>query len=248
MDPYPNPPIKEALIDIKIDPLSASELAALESLYDRVRGDYPVKKARNRWESAVEFKDDKLVSSDSRDCGPDGFLFISQDEKQVVQYRLDGFMFNRLAPYPRQGWPVIQGEARKLWEHYLGVVRLQRIVRIGLRYINQINIPAPDQQFELEDYFTEPPRIPKDIPQKFEHFLVRLVIPWSVGAKAVITQTRVPSPTPDMMSFILDIDVLTENPGSLDTASVWNMLERFREFKNTIFESSLTPKTKELFR
>ncbi len=249
MIPYSNPPITEALIDIRIDPLPKSALAKLESLHDTIRDDYPVKRQRTGWEGSVEFKDNQLVSSEQRHLGPDGFLLLSQDEKQIVQYRLDGFTFNRLRPYPREGWPVIRDEARKLWEHYFHNIDKNRIIRIGLRYINQIDIPAPDQQIELEDYFTEPPRIPHDLPQSFENFLVRLVIPWpALGAKAVLTQSCVPSPTADTLSFIFDIDVLTENFGHLDTAGVWGVLERFKDFKNTIFEASLTNKTKELFQ
>jgi uncharacterized protein (TIGR04255 family) len=247
MQPYPNPPINEALIDIRVDPLPSSALTTLESLHGKIREDYPTKKARNRWEGAIEIKDDHLLSAAQRHLGPDGFLFHSQDEKQIVQYRLDGFTFNRLRPYPAQGWPVIRTEAQKLWQLYLHTVNPQRIVRIGLRYINQINVPA--RQIDLEDYLAEPPCIPRDLPQTLEHFLTRLVIPWpKLEAKAIITQSLVSPPIPDTTSFILDIDVLTESDRSPDTANVWEILEQFREFKNTIFKSSLTSKTEELFR
>ncbi len=245
MSLYPNPPITEALIDIAVDPLPVSSLAVLESLHDTIREGYPNKETG--WESSVALKADIEATAVQQPSRPIGFLFRSQDKKQIVQYRLDGFTFNRLRPYPTQGWPVIRAEARKIGECYLDAIKPTRIVRIGLRYINQITIPA--RQVDLEHYFTEPPRIPKDLPQALDHFLARLVIPWpELGATAVITQSIVPPPAPDMVSFILDIAVIKEHHGSPDTAGIWGMLERFREFKNTIFESSLTPKTKELFQ
>ncbi|CAI4033542.1 hypothetical protein DNFV4_03983 [Nitrospira tepida] len=247
MQPYPNPPIKEALVDIRVDPLPSSTLPTLEALHDQIREHYPTKKARHRWEGSVEIQEDRLISAAQRHLGRDGFLFYSQDEQQIVQYRLDGFTFNRLRPYPSQGWPVIRTEAKGLWELYLRTAQPQRIVRIGLRYINQINIPG--QQVKLEDYLTEPPRVPAALPQTLEYFLTRLVIPLpALEAKAIITQSLVPVAAPDTTSLILDIDVLTEAPRPPDTASIWDVLERFREFKNTIFKSSLTPRTEELFR
>lgn len=246
MQPYPNPPIKEALVDIRIDPLPSSMLATLEALHDQIREHYPTKKARHRWEGSVEIQEDRLISAAQRHLGRDGFLFYSQDEQQIVQYRLDGFTFNRLRPYPSLGWPVIREEAKGLWELYLRTAQPQRIVRIGLRYINQINIPGP--QVKLEDYLTEPPRVPANLPQTLEHFITRLVIPLpTLEAKAIITQSLAPATAPDTTSLILDIDVLTEAPRPPDTASLWDVLERFREFKNTIFKSSLTPRTEELF-
>ena len=250
MVPYPNPPITEALIDIRIDPLPESTLATLESLHDTVRGDYPNKETKKYWEGSVDIRENRPFATVQQHSQPIGFLFRSQDQKQIVQYRLDGFTFNRLRPYPSQGWPIIRDEARKLWEHYLHNIAPKSIARIGLRYINQINIPAPDQQIELEDYFTEPPRVPNGIPQTFENFLVRLVVPCpELAAKAIITQSCVPfSASATTLSFILDIEVLTNNTDPLDAVDVWDFLDRFREFKNKVFESSLTRKTKELFR
>lgn len=247
MQPYPNPPIKEALVDIRVDALPSSALATLEALHDEIREHYPTKRARHRWEGSIDLQKGQVVSAAQEHLGPDGFLFHSQDEQQIVQFRLDGFTFNRLRPYPSQGWPAIRTEAKKLWEVYLRAAAPQRIVRIGLRYINQIMIPAP--QIDLDDYLTQPPRVPANLPQTLEHFLTRLVIPLpALDAKAIITQTLAPSPSPDTTSLILDIDVLTEAPRTPDTANVWDVLERFREFKNTIFKSSLTPRTEELFR
>ena len=64
MEPYPNPPIREALIDIKIDPLPQSSLAILEALHEQIKEKYPTKKARHRWEGSVKIQDDQTISAD----------------------------------------------------------------------------------------------------------------------------------------------------------------------------------------
>jgi uncharacterized protein (TIGR04255 family) len=247
MKPYPNPPIREALIDIKIDPLPQSSLAVLEALHEQVKEKYPTKKARHRWEGSLKIEADQTVSADQRHLRCDGFLFFSTNEKQIVQYRLDGFTFSRLRPYPPQGWPVFREEAIPLWDLYLRAVQPIQVVRIGLRYINQIDVPF--SQIDLEEYLAEPPRIPRDLPQMFDHFFVRQVISFpDLEAKAIIIMSTAPAPNALTTSLYLDIDVLTEVSIKGDSVKVWQILDRFREVKNKIFQSSLRPKTEELFR
>ena len=247
MKPYPNPPIKEALVDIKISPLPTSHLDLLGALHEEIRERYPEKKAQHRWESAMKIQDDRLVSATQRHLGPIGFLFSSYGKEQNVQYRLDGFTFNQLHPYPREGWPVFQEEAKRLWSLYLNAIKPDQVDRIGLRYINQIDIPFP--RIDLNEYLVEPPRIPKELPQTQEHFLTRVIIPFpELEAKATITQSLTRPPSPLTTSLILDIGIFTEVAIKSDTPKVWEVLNRFRDVKNMIFKSSIRPKTEELFQ
>ena len=247
MEPYPNPPIREALIDIKIDPLTPASLGLLEGLHSQLSVQYPVKKIRHRWAGSVETQEDRLLSAAQKYLGPDGYMFVSSDEQQIVQYRLDGFTFNRLRPYPRHGWPVVREEASRLWDLYVSAVNPARAIGLGLRYINEINIPLPD--IHLEEYLTEPPRIPQGLPQTLDQFLTRLVLPFpELDARAIITQSLGTPHSSNIVSVILDIDVLTDVPRKADSATVWSVLDRFRDIKNRIFKSSLSPKTEELFQ
>lgn len=247
MEPYPNPPIREALVDIKIESLAASSLKTLEGLHDRLRDRYPTKKTRHRWEGFVETKEDRLISAAQKYLGSDGFLFISSDEHQVVQFRLDGFTFNRLRPYPPQGWPVVRDEAARMWDLYSEAVSPTTVIRIGLRYINEIVVPQ--SPIELDEYLTAAPRIPGDLPQTLDHYLTRLVIPFpELDAKATITQSAGNPINPNSTSIILDIEVLTDAPRKADSRAVWELLDQFRAIKNKIFKACLHPKAEELFK
>lgn len=247
MQPYPNPPIKEALIDIKVDPLPASALATLAGLHSHILPRYPMKKERHQWEGRFEVKENQTMSA-HKDLGIQGYIFTSEDEQQVVQFRLDGFTFNQLRPYPRDGWPVVRQEAIRLWEVYLSAPLPMRVARIGLRYINEINIPLPN--VDLEEYLTEPPRIPSSLPQSLDYFLTRLVIPFpELQAKAIITQSLgQPGHVLPSVSILLDIDVLTNVSAEANSPKVWEIIDRFRDVKNKIFKSSIRPKTEELFK
>ena len=246
MQPYPNPPIKEAIVEIKTEPLPTSCLDTIEKLHDRIKKEYPEKKKRTRYQGSINISEAEGISSFAKNLGPDGFLFTGKDGLQVVQYLLDGFVFSRLRPYPSEGWPSIRPEIEHLWKIYQDVIKPSQIIRIGMRYINQIDIPSA--QVDLEDYFSEPPRVPQGLEQTLEHFLTRLVVSQpQIQGKSIISQILAPSSQPGFTSIILDIDVLTEKPMNADTTQIMSTLDRFRHLKNEIFKQSVKPKTEELF-
>jgi uncharacterized protein (TIGR04255 family) len=247
MEPYRNPPIREALVDIKIEPLTVSYLKTLDGLHDQLRDRYPIKKTRHRWVGSVETQEDRLISAAQKYLGSDGFMFISADEQRILQLRLDGFTLNYLRPYPAEGWPVVREEADRMWTLFAEAVSPTTTIRIGLRYINEINVPMP--QIDLDEYLTAAPRIPIDLPQTLDRYLTQVVIPYpNLEAKAIITQSTGNPSDPNSTSIILDIDVFTDVPRKADSRLVWDILDQFRGIKNKIFKSSLHPKTEELFK
>ncbi len=248
MEPFPNAPIKEAIVEFKINPLPESNLEILESLHEKIKNDYPQKRAKHRWESSMKVENERMVSSTQRHIGQDGFLFQSDNNEQVVQFTLDGFTFNRLRPYPPEGWPVIREEAHKLSSLFLDSISPTKIIRVGLRYINQIDIPLSN--VDLTEYLTKGPDIPQDLPQALEQYLTRIVIPIpEFGAKAIITQAGPQKPSPSVTSLILDIDVFSDvNLVSRDNSKIWEIFDRLRDLKNRIFRASITPKAEELFQ
>ena len=246
---YLRPPVREALIDIRIDPLPRSHLPALEELHERLSQDYPTKRTRHKWEGSFQIREATLTTS-QRAQGPVGYRFESADGKQIVQFRLDGFTFNRLKPDPEEswaGWAVLRDEARRTWELYVSAVHPQEITRLAVRYINQIVIRGP--HIDLDDFLAAAPRIPQDLPyQTFHHFFSRVEINVpDVNAKAIITQAPAQEQTPNAVTLTLDIDVLRQERMRLDTVTIWETLDRFRDLKNTIFEASLRQRTKKLF-
>lgn len=245
METFRNPPITEALIDIKAELSSDVGIPDLEKLYEEIKSAYPKKKIRRRWESMFEVKEGETTTAESKDLGPDGLLLWSSDDKQLVQYRLDGFTFNRLRPY--KDWDTMRSEARPLWDLYVRKIKPLQVTRLALRYINSIEIPAT--HFSLEDYFTEAPRIPEGLSQLMDQFLSRIVINFpESGAKAIVTQAIQPPKSPNTTSILFDLDVFREVHLVADSPEIWIILSDLRSLKNEIFAKSVREKTKELFR
>ncbi len=241
---FPKAPITEALIDIRAQLPESVSLADLENLHALIKAEYPDKKPRKRFEGKIEFKDEKEPIKTSH-FQEDGYYFRAPDGKQVVQFRLDGFTFNRLRPYSR--WEDLYQEARRLWDIYKTGVKPLLATQVAVRYVNSIEIPS--KNFDYDDYFTTTPRIPQGLPQILQHFFTRTVIPFlDLGATAVVIQTPSGKQDPVNTAILLDIEVSAQVSLAPEDERIWEIFDNFRKIKNEIFFRSITQKTQELFR
>lgn len=244
VEDFPKAPITEALIDIRAQLPDTVSLPDLEKLHNEVKAEYPDKKTRNLWEEKVEVEKEGKPHSETH-FQQLGYLFTKSDGTQAVQYRLDGFTFNRFRPYTR--WEDICPQARSLWEIYKTAVRPVLVTRLAVRYINSIEIPS--KNFDYDDYFTSTPRVPQGLPQLLEHFFLRTVIPFpEQAAKAVVIQTPSDKQDPVNTAILLDIDVFEQVSLAPGDDRIWGIFGKLREIKNELFLRSVTEKTKELFR
>ena len=244
--PYNNPPIVEAILDIKTNLPPDIFLSHLQEFQDFVKSDYPVKKERRSFEGGVQFKSGSAPEFKASQEKVDGFLFHSEDNKSIVQVRLDGFTFNKLRPY--SNWEEFSSESKRLWTQYLKIAKPSSVARIALRYINRIELPMPFSDFK--EYILTAPEVAGGIPQGLAGFFVRLAIPnEEIGATAIVIETIEPiKPDTNKLPLIFDLDVFKSVSMAPDTEKIWVTLNQLREYKNQIFERSLTDKTKELFK
>jgi len=112
VEPFNNPPITEAIFDIRVDLSKEVNLETLSSFGDSVKDRFPDKKNRRKIGGGFQFRE----GSQPRVIAPTdevyGYQFHSLDKKQVVQARLDGFSFNQLKPY--SNWDEFSQNAFKL--------------------------------------------------------------------------------------------------------------------------------------
>ena len=244
---FPNAPITEALLDIRVTLPAQTDLAKLATLHDAIKQKYPSKQERLAWRGHVEIKASPVPEvSQSATGEPDGYLFTSVDGRQVVQARLDGFTFSRLKPYDK--WTTLRDEAQELWQHYVRIASPETVTRVALRYINRIEIPLPMRDFK--DYILTTPEISPVLPQGLGSFFMRLVIPDpKAQAVAIVTETVEPVDEANKrLPLIFDIDVFRAVAFNVQDNSMWETFESLHDLQNEIFFKSLTPKAKELFR
>lgn len=237
-----NAPIKEAIIDIQINRSSNFNIKELEPLYLEFKDRYPNFDVLNESVLGLGRGQNNLVTT-SVGHKQIGYKYTSEDEKNIVQFRDNGFTFSRLDPY--REWEDMSAESRALWDIYKKSCGSCSIKRIATRFINILRIPLPITDFS--EYLTAPPIVPEELPQGISSYLSRIVIQNpEIDATAIVTQA-LDSAEQGHAPITFDIDVFKTCEYSTDEEIHWEILDKLRTFKNQIFFESITEKMVGLF-
>jgi uncharacterized protein (TIGR04255 family) len=238
---YSKAPITEAIIDFRVVLSSDSTLANLCDLFPQLATDYP------RQENSV-IVESQITGGASVGAFANqtqvGYVYSSDDHKQILNAGLGGFTFSRLAPY--DCWENFRDEAQRLWDIYDQAVRVEQVHRIAVRYVNRLDIPLPFDDFK--DFLRTVPEVSSDLPQGLSGYFMQLQMPQvDVGAMAIISQAMMPPQVPDCVSVILDIDIFQEQL-TFSGSNFWESLERLHAQLDVVFEACITDKTRELIK
>lgn len=240
-------PIIEAVLDIDCDlpptldwnDLKAAAREAFREAYPKARQQF----VQNHVLTAGEEGAPVLQFNE----GLGALQFLTVDEKQLLQFRANGFSFNRLAPYTTLNDYL--GDIQTAWEKFRDLAGPVMVRKIGLRMINRILLPMEGGKFKVSDYFTTAPRLP-DTGMKLGivGFLDQQVVAdEETGNLANIVKTS-QLPEDDKLPVILDIDTyfLCQMPPP-EWSELMPRIESLRNLKNRIFQHTLTPQCLNLF-
>lgn len=247
MIPFKNPPITEAVFDIRVSLPDATNLDVLKSFHNEVKERYPIIRDRRKIEGGFRFDagaKPRVISSKDEIYG---YMFYSSDQSSVVQARLDGFSFNKLKPY--SNWEEFSKCAFDLWGIYVKIARPCKINRLSLRYINRIELPLPLKSFD--EYVLTSPGLAPTIDFGVANFFTKMVMTNpEIDAIANLTEAIEQEDTvKNVLPLIFDIDVVKNvdlEVSNMD--AVVDIMNKLREFKNKLFLESFTDKTKDLFK
>jgi len=241
---YSRAPILEAVIDIHVRLPADVGLEALSTIPWDDAGRYSVRLPRFRGD--IRFQTDARTPVVSAEQTQIGFVSRDEDRKQVVQSRLDGYAFSKLAPYER--WEPFCEEARSLWKKYCEVTHPLGITRIAVRYINRLELPLPFDDFR--EYLRTYPEVSSDLPQGLSAFLLQIKIAQDdlPDGMLILNEGLMESSRPDVAPVLLDIDLFRPVVFSAQGDEVWAAIEQLHQRKNSVFEACITDKTRELIR
>ncbi|WP_038042557.1 TIGR04255 family protein [Thermosipho africanus] len=150
---------------------------------------------------------------------------------------------NVFKPYPT--WSVFRQKIEKAWNSLCSLIKIDRIQRIGLRYINNIDIP--DSRDELGNYFRLYPFIPSEFRQNIISFNTTVIFSYFEGRDQCRVQfLRSPNSTDSKTKIILDIDYfLAKEP--VDPSEVFTWIEEAHDNIESIFEASITEHLRKMF-
>lgn len=243
MEHFAKAPVQEALLDIQV--VVPPDLDSLDfklfgqGLEDR----FPDRKERLQFVQNLQLAGDQQQPPPIRSI--EGYLFTSTKDGKIVQARRDGFTFNKLRPYSK--WDDFSAEGRELWQRFVEFAHPAAVKRLGLRYINRIEIP--ENLADLRDLCLLFPDVPMGVPQAWSEFFQRFATIREDGSPSIVTLAiDIPTP-PNQPAIILDIDVVCHLQNSeVAVNAIWPHFERMRVLKNEIFDASLTSRAKDMFR
>ncbi|WP_263458901.1 TIGR04255 family protein [Bathymodiolus japonicus methanotrophic gill symbiont] len=240
---YLRPPITEAVIEVRVNHTLKEE--NVNKIVKKLQSIYPNKSTVNNLSINItpqpEGGDQLNVNS-----RPEAYHLVSDDQINIAIVSSNSLAVSQLAPY--QGWEAIHKNFVEAWKIWKRVSSSHPISRIGVRYINRIDIPLQDEKkIDLEEYLTFNPQVPilSDLPMVA--YLMQITQPidslWSVN----ITSKGIQSPLVNNLSLLLDVDVFRTKDILLSDEGLWEAINEARSIKNDIFDKCITQKTKELF-
>ena len=217
---------------------------ASASLQEKLRPRYTAFKERRAFEARWEIRPGQQPLAGGADQGLQGYILESPDGRDIGQFRLDGFTYNRLRPYTN-GQAVLD-EALRLWSLYVEVAAPALVSRVALRYINHLLLATPVDG--LGEYLADPPGHPHGSPGHIENSLSRLVTyDPPRGIRVITTQVLEKPVDASSLTVILDIDVFRLADLGVHADELRPTLETLRDVKNEVFFGSITERTAELY-
>lgn len=236
-------PIREAIVNfyctprpgiITADFISESKAAFAEN--------YPVVETLKSFKSELRFDgEDTKVSErpERRDIGIR--LMDSNEPKQVLQFRENGFSFNRLPPY--DGFENYRSPIARGWEFYLSQAQPTFVEKLGMRFINRLELPLGNGDVTLADYITVIPSGPTPGGFALSGFFQTLLLSTDeVGLQAQVT-VATEEPAKGILPVVVDIEATCiTNAEPRAFSEFETTLGKIRNLKNSVFRDTLTKK------
>lgn len=234
---YTRPPIVEAVIEFRLDPPIDDD--AIGKVANKLKLDYP--NVGDESQVAVQVSPEGMKQIPSFR----GKRLTSDDQADIIVIRTNTYACMRLAPYC--GWDRFVKMAQDGWEIVTRTIGRRAIQRVGVRYINRLDIPGEGVVNE-EEYLSLYPKAPDLDWGPMSNYVVQMTRPLNVdGCRVNINSGATPSPLMAHQSILLDIDVYAAGLNLRRDDELWDLVGKIRGHKNRIFESCVTDKARALF-
>lgn len=158
---YLKPPITEAVIDFQFaQPIS-------QKLLDKASK--PIVKRFPKLEKSLSLGIELGQSQIQVAQSPQGYKASSEDSLDIVLLQPNNLTNSRLSPY--NGWEEFQKRSEDTWSIFCKCVGKQRVRRLGVRYINRLDIP--DDKVILNEWINLGIKLPDNTTEILNEFAIR---------------------------------------------------------------------------
>src|SRR5438445_6572738 len=238
---YPNPPIQETICEVHFDlgePLSLQRIELLKNVWS---AEYPEQKVVQEKSVNFQIRTEGIQTQE----GTLGHRLICKtaDGKRLVQVSVFFFATNQLRPYP--GWEeAFRDTILQRSQEFQKTIGPLKFKRVGLRYINRINVPqvplAWEKWFQIK---LSSPKLPGS---KQREFQMRFHQDLPESRRFIINVATLASPDGKVSPVILDLDLIWDG-ASTEAGELARVLEHVHGPHRLAFEAYLSDKVRKLF-
>ncbi|MBC7233980.1 MAG: TIGR04255 family protein [Chloroflexi bacterium] len=238
---YRNPPIVEALCEFRFEPGAPWDMAIPGLVYEGIRDSFPKRRQAKTFEVSVAAGpggiEQQVVTTDR-------MQFLREDEKALIQVGPNLLAVNHLKPYPT--WRGFLPLIRQGFNAYLAAANPKGIQRIGLRYINRIELPG--KRVELADYLEFRPFVGERLPQDYGPFIVGIQIPFEASRDFLRLQlASAVAGKPETVALMLDLDYFLAQPSAVSQDQVFDWIKLAHDHVEEVFEACITERLRQMF-
>lgn len=240
---YKKPPVVEMILAIRV---AQPQVLDPTIFLDPVRDRFPQIEKEHKQILAVE--GNVKVQVDGPADGQlqsrlAGYRFVALDKSYIAQYMVNGLTLNFLPPYT--GYAPSLSVFKEHWSLYQKLCNKPPVAALVLRYIDRIDIPQTGNSLSLSDYFTiAPPTLGLNAHQCYLQYALNDVNE-DVRARVIWSSLE---DKPKHWSFALDTEA-TLDPATVESEEqLWLEFDRLHNWCTHVFNESLTPECKQLFK
>lgn len=241
--PYSHPPITEAVIEIRFADAVSDRL--LLSVSHALAQRYPGEQVLQNMQLEVSVAASSRPATAQWAAGPQAYRRASSSEAELAIVAPTSLIVSQLPDYP--GWEVFFDRFRQDWSLWKREVGYQKIVRVGVRYINRLDLPAAGPVVDHEHYLNVFARTPDELGPTMLYGVQAIFRSEPANGLITINSGIVPSPLEGYLSIMLDIDVGRDNDLPQRDEGLLSLLQELRVEKNRLFEACITDRARELF-
>lgn len=237
--PYSHPPIVEAVFEVRF----ASEVAParLRKARDWLAGRYAVIQTHRPTEAKVDLTTRETMFTEK----PIFYALQTADATEEIALRPASVAWIKRAPY--DGWIGFRERFAQELPTVMKAISPAQITRLGLRYVNRIDVPFEGGLAHYEDYLTF----------RINHGDIlepTLAYQWLVvkeftdqRLKSIVQSAVLEREVLGKGAFSFDIDIASEIEVPQKVDDILSKLEAMRALKNDIFNAGITARAKELY-
>ena len=238
---YKHPPVTEAVIGVSF--AENFSKTVLKSVSDMLAKKYPIHQSLQNISVNLDLsphagKDRKTITEVAQ-----GHRRSSQDMTELALALPNSLVFSQLAPYP--SWATFSNRFIRDWKLLKKALGYREINRIGVRYINRIDIPVTGPLIQHEQYLNVFPRIPDMLSPLMAGAVQTISYFEDIKCTLTLNSGVVESPILNHKSFLLDLDVGRELDVPQNDKGIFELLEAMRLKKNQVFEACISQRTRD---